>query len=69
MELEKANDEGENLDGGNKVVPDDLEPPSPILGINKDDPDNSDNGRTNHLARGEIERDFVFLGFEEVRRA
>jgi hypothetical protein len=73
---QKASTGGENLrskdeglpdvsDGGNKVVPDDFDPPPPILEDNQSDSDEGDDGGEGHLARGELELGFSFLGIKE----
>jgi hypothetical protein len=58
---ERACDEGENQAGGNKAVPDYLEPPPPILGTNKDESGDSDDDRSGFLARGAAGGDQSFL--------
>jgi hypothetical protein len=76
---EKAGAEGETLrgkderlpdvsDGGNKTVPDDFDPPPSICDDNKSDSDDSDDDGVGHLARGELELDFSFLGIKEEDR-
>jgi hypothetical protein len=64
VESDVVGEQGEKQVCG-KAVPDDFEPPPSILGIRRDNSDDSEDDCETQVARTEMERDFAFLDMKE----